>query len=212
MLCQSCEPSYVALRHAFTENGRNWIGLVWIRREDQARLMELDHELDDARRITAADAEAGYLEQWMKLCAHAVSKKHLWSVLTDSGAIAYPSLSTFYKHTGRRGVSRYWQEEFCLRNLHRIMQVLDVDDQRLTDGLALVSRLERRRAQLEDELVAGGHRLRGSTGRLDRNLPRAAGHSNSRRRATLMLCRSRVEDDRAGPQRPGAAAGSSRFE
>lgn len=158
MFCPSCERSYVAFRHAFTENGRNWIGLVWIRRDDQARLTALDHELDDARRITAADAEAGHLEQWMQLCADGVSKKHLWSVLTDNGAIAYPSLSTFYKHAGRRGVRRYWQEEFCLRNLSRIMHVLDVDDQRLTDGLALVSRLERQRTQLEEELVAGGHR------------------------------------------------------
>lgn len=156
MQCAECRQRYVAFEYAYTEKGRHWRAYVWVLRRNADELSRLDAELNETETEILKRAAGSYLDPWMALCDSSAPKKRLWEILTDDGAVPYPSLTTFYKHAKRLGVERYWREEFAVRNLPRIIEVLGIKDATLSAQIAHLAEMRTQRQAFESGLIAGG--------------------------------------------------------
>ena len=156
MQCAECRQRYVAFQYAYTEKGRHWRAYVWVLRSNADELSRLDAALNETDTETLKRAADSYLDPWMALCDSSAPKKRLWAILTDGGAMPYPSLTTFYKHTKRLGVAHYWRGEFAVRNLPRIIEVLGIKDATLSAQIAHLAEMRTQRQAFESGLIAGG--------------------------------------------------------
>jgi hypothetical protein len=156
MQCPECRRQYVALEYAYTEKGRHWRASVWVLRRNADELSRLDAVLNETETEILERAAGSYLDRWMALCESPAPKKRLWEVLTDAGAVPYPSLTTFYKHAKTLGVERYWRGEFAVRNLPRIIEALGIKDATPGVQLARLTEMRTQRHSFKSALIAGG--------------------------------------------------------
>jgi hypothetical protein len=156
MQCAECRKRYVAFQYAYTEKGRHWRAYEWVLRRNADELSRLDAALNETEAEILQLAAGCYLDLWMALCDSSAPKKRLWEILTDDGAVPYPSLTTFYKHAKRLGFERYWRGEFAVRNLPRIIEALDIGDATLSAQIAHLAEMRTQRQAFESELIANG--------------------------------------------------------
>lgn len=156
MQCAECQQRYVVFQYAYTEKGRHWRAYVWVLRRNADELSRLDAMLNETEAEILKRAAGRYLDLWMALGGSSAPKKRLWEILTDDGAVPYPSLTTFYKHAKRLGVERYWCGEFAIRNLPRIIEVLDIRDATISAQIAHLAEMRTRRQAFESGLIASG--------------------------------------------------------
>ncbi len=156
MQCTECRRQYVAFEYAYTEKGRHWRAYIWVLRRNADELSRLDTALNETETEILERAASSYLDRWMALCESSTPKKGLWEVLTDAGAVPYPSLTTFYKHVKASGLKRYWRGEFAVRNLPRIIEALGIKDATLGVQLARLTEMRAQRHTCESALIADG--------------------------------------------------------
>ncbi len=156
MRCGECRSRYVLLDYALREKDRQWRAHVWILASDRRLLSALDEEIADADASIGRQARLTLLDEWTSLPSSVSSKKGLWELLTDSGELEYPSLSTFYAQVRRTGLERYWEQEFSSHNMPRILVVLDHEDHELQGALHQLAKLRVKRVEMENRLISEG--------------------------------------------------------
>lgn len=156
MRCDDCRTQYALFDFTQREKDRQWIAHVWVRASDGLALNALDEKIAGATASIEQQARSALLEQWMALPPSVESKKRLWELLTDSGAIEYPSLATFYAQVRRIGLDRYWEQEFSLSNMNRVLAVLDHDDHEIQTAMGQLDHLRNERSEQERRLIADG--------------------------------------------------------
>lgn len=156
MRCGECRCRYVLLDYTLREKDRQWLAQVWVLASDRLSLGTLDEEITDAEASIEQRARLTLLDEWMSLPSTVGSRKRLWELMTDSGEIEYPSLSTFYAQVRRIGLDRYWEQEFSPRNMSRILVVLEHDDHELRSALDQLGKLKAKRVEMENRLISEG--------------------------------------------------------
>ncbi|MCZ2260633.1 hypothetical protein [Sporosarcina sp. G11-34] len=116
---------------------------------ERKRLRELDEEV----RIYFAEH---YMEQWVKYFAPTKNKKEKWTLANDMG-IEGGSISTFYNRWKSRGMDEYIRSLANYNNMHKIIQVLHIEDSRLSSKTQQALELEKRE---HSRAVSNWHRNR----------------------------------------------------
>jgi hypothetical protein len=96
------------------------------------------------------------MERWMALCGSKANKKQLWELLTDPADSYAHSLSTFYKHAQRVGLERHWRQQFSIRHMRRIIDVLGLDYDELRASLDQIDTMQAEQTALEDDYRRSG--------------------------------------------------------
>lgn len=156
MRCEDCRSGYALFDFTLREKDWQWIAHVWVRKSDHLALNALDEKIAGLADRTEQQARSALLEQWMALPSSVGSKKRLWELLTDSGATEYPSLAAFYAQVRRIGLDRYWEQEFSLSNMNRVLAVLDHDDQEIQTAMGQLDHLRNERSEQERRIIADG--------------------------------------------------------
>lgn len=156
MRCGECRSKYVLFDYTLREKDRQWLAQVWVLASDRLLIRAHEEEITVAEASIEQRGRLTLLKEWMSLPSTVGSKKRLWELLTDSGAIEYPSLSTFYAQVRRIGLDRYWEREFSPRNMARILVVLEHDDHELHSALHQLAKLRVKRVEMENRLISEG--------------------------------------------------------
>lgn len=156
MVCTACRKEYVVFEYGYTEKGRNWIGHNWITRDQDRALDRVRCQIRAIGTKTLQHAETKYVERWMALCHSTPNKKGLWMLLNDPEDPWSPSLSTFYKHARQVGLERYWRQQFSIRHMRRIINILRLDDTEIWASLDQIDEMQNKQEALEKSYQRSG--------------------------------------------------------